>query len=337
MGNLPASRVVPSAPFAVTGVDYAGPILVKQGARRPTLVKAYIAVFVCMTTKAVHLEAVSDMSTDAFLASLKRFIKRRGMIHQLHSNNGTNFKGAHHELHAMFKQFEEQQTVDNIEEFCRNREIEWCFIPPDAPEFGGLWEAAAKTHLKRIIGNTKLTFEELSTVLVEIEAVLNSRPLFSVSNDPVDSLMITPAHYLIGRPLTAIPEPSMDNVKLPRSDADRARSYRAKLKAAKGSTSSANGWDAGEGPSTREFNLIRADTVVNSDHEDSDAGVVMQSARADVDDERGDFEENVSAVADDGEHISSLLTQDKPNFDRADQEFQKRFVENDFGCACDVC
>ncbi|XP_062538206.1 uncharacterized protein LOC134206494 [Armigeres subalbatus] len=125
--------------------------------------------------------------------------------------------------------------------------------------------------------------------------------------------------------------------KLPRTDADRARSYRAKLKAAKGSTSSATGWDAGEGPSTREFNLIRADTVVNSDHEDSDAGVVMQSARADVDDERGDFEENVSAVADDGEHISSLLTQDKPNFDRADREFQKRFVENDFGCACDVC
>ncbi|XP_065084349.1 uncharacterized protein LOC135706631 [Ochlerotatus camptorhynchus] len=219
MGNLPASRVVPSPPFAVTGVDYAGPFLIKQGVRRPALVKSYVAVFVCMTTKAVHLEAVSDLSTDAFLASLKRFLGRRGMIQQLHSDNATNFRGANNELNALFQQFRDQQAVNTIEKFCRNREIEWHFIPPDAPEFGGLWEAAvksAKSHLKRIVGNVKLTFEELSTVLVEIEAVLNSRPLFTISNDPADPLVITPAHYLIGRPLTAIPEPSLEDVKAAR-------------------------------------------------------------------------------------------------------------------------
>ncbi|XP_055527681.1 uncharacterized protein LOC129720255 [Wyeomyia smithii] len=183
MGNLPVSRVVPLPPFAITGVDYAGPFLIKQGGRRLTLVKAYVAVFVCMTTKAVHLEVVSDLSTGAFLASLKRFIGR------------TNFRGAHHELNEMFQQF-------------RN-----------APEFGGLWEAAvksAKTHLKRIIGNVRLTFEELTTVMVEIEAVMNSRPHFSVSNDPADPTVITPAHYLIGRPLTAIPEPSLEDIKATR-------------------------------------------------------------------------------------------------------------------------
>ncbi|XP_055543116.1 uncharacterized protein LOC129728690 [Wyeomyia smithii] len=188
MGNLPVSRVVPSPPFAITGVDYAGPFLIKQGGRRPTLVKAYVAVFVCMTTKAVHLEVVPDLSTDAFLASLKRFIGR-------------------------------QQSVDTIRDFCSSREIEWHFIPPDAQEFGGLWKAAVKsanTHLKRIIGNGRLTFEELTTVMVEIEAVMNSRPLFSISNDPADPTVITPAHYLIGRSLTAIPEPSLEDIKATR-------------------------------------------------------------------------------------------------------------------------
>ncbi|XP_055522879.1 uncharacterized protein LOC129717060 [Wyeomyia smithii] len=204
MGNLPVSRVVPSPPFAITGVDYAGQFLIKQGGSRPTLVKAYVAVFVCMTTKAVHLEVVSDLSTDAFLASLKRFIGRRGLVQQLHSDNATNFRGAHHELNELFRQFRSQQSH---------------FIPPDAPEFGGLWEAAvksAKTHLKRIIGNVRLTFEELTTVMVEIEAVMNSRPLFSVSNDSADPTVITPAHYLIGRPLTAIPEPSLEDIKATR-------------------------------------------------------------------------------------------------------------------------
>ncbi|XP_049279325.1 uncharacterized protein LOC125761836 [Anopheles funestus] len=219
MGDLPASRVVPSPPFAITGLDYAGPIMIKQGSRRPVITKAYVCVFVCMTTKAVHLEAVSDLSTDAFLASLKRFIGRRGMVQQLNSDNATNFRGANHELKSLFEQFHNQQSVDAIQEFCRSKEIEWHFIPPDAPEFGGLWEAAvksAKTHLKRIVGNVKLNFEELSTVLTEIEAVLNSRPLFAVSNDPADPMVITPAHYLIGRPLTALAEPSLEDVRATR-------------------------------------------------------------------------------------------------------------------------
>ncbi|XP_055543107.1 uncharacterized protein LOC129728682 [Wyeomyia smithii] len=172
-----------------------------------------------MTTKAVHLEAVSDLSTDAFLASLRRQIARRGMIRELHSDNATNFRGANHELRALYQQFHNQQFVESIQSFCSSREIEWHFIPPDAPEFGGLWEAAVKsckTHLKRIVGDVKLTFEELATVLAQIEAVMNSRPLFTISNDPADPLVITPAHYLIGRSLTAPAEPSLEDVKVSR-------------------------------------------------------------------------------------------------------------------------
>lgn len=145
MGNLPEARIVPSPPFAMTGVDYAGPIVVKQGRYRPKLTKSYIAVFVCMTTKAVHLEAVSDLTTNAFLAALRRFISRRGMVHQIFSDNATNFKGAKHELHELYCNFQNQQTVKDIHEFCQVREVQWHFIPPDAPEFGGLWEAAVKS------------------------------------------------------------------------------------------------------------------------------------------------------------------------------------------------
>lgn len=219
MGNLPSSRVVPSPPFAITGVDYAGPFQVKQGTHRPKIVKAYVAVYVCMATKAVHLEVVSDLSTDAFLASLKRFISRRGMVQEIHSDNATNFHGANNELHQLYQQFQNQHTVDKIQQFCQIREVQWHFIPADAPEFGGLWEAAVKstkTHLKRVVGNVMLTFEELATIMTEIEAILNSRPLFSVSNDPSDPQVITPAHYLIGRPLTAPAEPSLEDINVNR-------------------------------------------------------------------------------------------------------------------------
>ncbi|XP_053691568.1 uncharacterized protein LOC128740081 [Sabethes cyaneus] len=117
MGNLPASRVMLSPPFAITGVDYAGPFWIKQGSRRPTLIKAYVALFVCMATKPVHLEVVSDLSTDAFLASLRRLIARRGMIHELHSENATNFRGANHKLNSLYQQFQNQQAVNAIESF----------------------------------------------------------------------------------------------------------------------------------------------------------------------------------------------------------------------------
>jgi len=99
MGQLPEVRVKPSKPFTNTGVDYSGPFYVKQGGkRRKTLVKCYVALFVCLSTKAIHLELVSEWSTEAYIASLRRFIARRGSCNNIYSGNGRNFVGAEKEL-----------------------------------------------------------------------------------------------------------------------------------------------------------------------------------------------------------------------------------------------
>ena len=194
MGDLPASRVQPHRPFLHTGIDFAGPIFLKQGRGRAAS-KAYIAVFVCFGTKAIHLELVSDLSTATFLSALKRFIARRGNIAHIYSDNATNFVGANREL----QQLKQIITPSNID-LVRDTNITWHFSPPRAPHFGGLWESAVKavkTHLKRIIGETILNFEEMYTLLSQIEAVLNSRPLSPLSNDPNDLQPLTPGHFLI--------------------------------------------------------------------------------------------------------------------------------------------
>ena len=148
--------------------------------RKPVVVKAYICIFVSLTVKAVHLEVVSDLTTDAFLAALRRFIARRGKPTLIWSDNGSNFVGADREIKNLFNFLCQQKTKLVVSEFCSTQGIEWKFIPQHSPHFGGLWEAAVKStkrHLRRIVSDVKLTFEEMSTILAQIEAVLNSRPL----------------------------------------------------------------------------------------------------------------------------------------------------------------
>lgn len=103
-----------------------------------------------------------------------------------------------------------------IEEFCQPRGIVWSFNPPKAPHQGGLWEAGVKSmkrHLNRVLNESHLTFEEMCTLLCQIEAILNSRPLIPQSDDPRDYQALSPGHFLIGRELTAVAEPYYDGVK----------------------------------------------------------------------------------------------------------------------------
>jgi len=211
MGDLPPVRVNRSTrAFEHTGVDYAGPILVRTSRGRGHKTnKAYISVFVCMTTKAIHLELVSDYSSDAFLATLHRFVSRRGYPASIYSDNGTTFQGADRELRSAITNALENSAIQNT--FSTNG-VNWHFLPPAAPHFGGLWEAAVRSvkyHLKRCVGAYTLTFEELTTVLCRIEACLNSRPICSVSENLDDYNALTPGHFLIGGPILAVPQPSV--------------------------------------------------------------------------------------------------------------------------------
>ncbi|KAM8702085.1 hypothetical protein ACLKA7_004946 [Drosophila subpalustris] len=140
---------------------------------------------------------------------LNTFIGRRGLPQRVYSDNGTNFVGAANVLKELRTAYEQQKH--RVQEYAAERSVEWSFIPPRAPHFGGLWETAvkaAKHRLVRGVGNARLTMDELRTHLVEIEALLNSRPLASPGNDPNDGEALTPGHLLIGQPLLSLPHES---------------------------------------------------------------------------------------------------------------------------------
>lgn len=171
--------------------------------------KAYVAVFICMCTKAVHLELVSDLSTERFLQALRRFVSRRGRPSDMFSDNGTNFVGARNKLNELFRMLKDSRHHDRISTELAVDGIQWHFNPPSAPHFGGLWEAAvrsAKNHLLKVIGENVVSSEDFSTLLTQVEACLNSRPLVPMSDDPDDLRPLTPAHFLVGSSLQALPD-----------------------------------------------------------------------------------------------------------------------------------
>lgn len=209
MADLPSVRVTLTRPFLHCGVDYAGPINIKQSRIRRSLVtKEYICLFICMVTKAIHIELVSDMTTKTFMNALNRFISRRGCCSKIYSDNSSNFKGAKQELSKIYKMFNTHASKDEIYKYMAEKGIKWNFIPPASPHWGGIWESGIKMvkhHLYRMMQNLTLTYEELNTLCTQVEALVNSRPLCQLSDSDVYDVL-TPSHFLIGEPLTLIPD-----------------------------------------------------------------------------------------------------------------------------------
>ncbi|XP_045473996.1 uncharacterized protein LOC123680245 [Harmonia axyridis] len=220
MGNLPPEWLSSAMAFLTTGVDYAGPFYVTSARLRGAVsTKVYLVVFICFTTKAVHLELASELSTSAFIAAYRRFVARRGHPSVIFSDNGTNFVGAHNYLRDLGRLLAAPQHQQSLCDAASSSGTDWRFIPPSSPHFGGLWEAAvksAKHHLTRVIGEQKLTYEEFLTVCTQVEAILNSRPLYLPSSDPSDFEALTPGHFLVFRSLTAPPDNDVSSVSVNR-------------------------------------------------------------------------------------------------------------------------
>lgn len=214
--DLPNYRVQEIKTFASTRVDYVGPITLKGG-RRCARPLAYICLFVCTTTKAYHLGFSSTLSTETFLLAFARFAFRSGPISDMHSDNETNFVGASKLLTPLKDLIHSSSFQNRVNRYLGAKQIRWHFNPPSSPHFGVLWEAGVKSTkllILRSIGKHCLPGEELTTLLKQIEATLNSRPLCPLSNDPNDLEAHTPSHFLTLEPSTSLPDPNLDTIPL---------------------------------------------------------------------------------------------------------------------------
>lgn len=206
MGDLPKERVSVSRPFSNVGVDLTGAINLKcTNHRSIKSYKVYLAFFVCFSTRAVHIEVLEDLTSEAFLNCLERFVARRGCPRLIYSDNGTNFVGARNIL-----------LQGKVDRFLVDNGIEWKMIAPRSPHQGGIWEAAVKSgkaYILKAIGEQRLTLFELLTIATKVESILNSRPIsYKYENSFVCPL--TPNHFLIGSNVFEIPVEESSEMKL---------------------------------------------------------------------------------------------------------------------------
>ncbi|CAG7826282.1 unnamed protein product, partial [Allacma fusca] len=158
MSDLPSVRVTPTRAFLKVGVDFAGPLTLRKG-KGTVRQKGYITIFICMVTRAMHLEVVTSLSTQAFIAVLKRFVARRGLPTDIYSDCGRTFVGTDKELRKFWK---DVAVVGEVGQFLATRQIMWHYNPPASPHFGGLWEAgirSIKFHLQRTVASEIFNYE----------------------------------------------------------------------------------------------------------------------------------------------------------------------------------
>ncbi|XP_055633626.1 uncharacterized protein LOC129773972 [Toxorhynchites rutilus septentrionalis] len=193
MSPLPAARLGAfQRPFSFVGVDYFGPITIRV---LRSNVKRWVALFTCLSIRAVYLEVVHSLSTESCKMAVRRFVARRGSPSEIYSDNATNFLGASNDLKSESKGIN-LQLADTF----TNANTKWLFIPPSSPHMGGAWERMVRSIKVAFyaISTTKLPTEEMfATVLAEAEGIVNSRPLTFIPLDEDNQEALTPNHFLL--------------------------------------------------------------------------------------------------------------------------------------------
>lgn len=157
-----------------------------------------------LTLRAVHIEVVHSMDTESFIDALRRFISRRGCPEEIRSDNGGNFVKGEKKLREAVRSWNQAQ----IHEYLLQHDIKWTFNPPAASHHGGVWERCIRTVrkvIKALLKEQVLSDEGLSTLMCEVESVVNGRPITKVSDDPRDLNALTPNHLLLLREGTTMP------------------------------------------------------------------------------------------------------------------------------------
>ena len=212
MPPWPRERVAQSFPFEYTGLDYFGPLYIKhfspesEQSNQFATKKVWVCLFTCLAIRAIHLELIEDMSAEEFLFCLRRFIARRGTPKEIISDNAKQFKTASTVLNNVWSSV---LSCDQVHDYAANQGIQWKFIVDLAPWMGGFYErlvGLTKRALRKTIGNRCLTEKQLVTVLVEVETIVNSRPLIYVDDDINSSFIITPLNFLSLNPKHTIPD-----------------------------------------------------------------------------------------------------------------------------------
>ena len=191
-------RANEAPPFTHAAVDFAGPLCVR-GTNKSEEGKVWICLFTCCVTRAVHLELVNELSTSAFLRCLKRFTARRGLPRRIISDNAKTFKAAAKVIESMLNH-------PDVKDHLLNLKVEWNFNLEKAPWWGGLFERlfkSTKRCLRKMLGQARLSGDEMHTTIIEVESILNSRPLTYMSSADVEE-PLTPSHLLVGRRLLSL-------------------------------------------------------------------------------------------------------------------------------------
>ena len=196
-------RTQNAQPFEFTGVDFTGALYVRN---RGDENKVYICLFTCAVSRALHLEIVTDLTVETFLQAFRRFSSRKSLPKIMISDNASTYMAAAEELIKLF-------NSPLLTETLNRRGVVWKFIPKRAPWYGGFWErliGLTKATIKKVLGRTYATLSSLQTIIVEVEAMLNDRPLTYLPSDITDPEPLTPAHLIYGRRITTLPHPMVE-------------------------------------------------------------------------------------------------------------------------------